>query len=231
MSYTYFLVDFLAILVPFIFSFHKRLQFQKTWYALWPAIGISGLIFLIWDGIYTKWGVWGFNPDYLIKTYIYNIPIEEILFFICIPYSCVFTYHCFNILLLDSLKKHENIISNFLATSLLIVGVFNYNLLYTSVTFVSLALFIAICRWVFKVTWLSKFYRAYSILLIPFVVVNGILTGTGLESPIVWYNDIENMGIRILTIPIEDIFYGMLLIMLNIFFFEYFSRNKINSNE
>ena len=88
----------------------------------------------------------------------------------------------------------------------------------------ALALFIAICKWVLNVSWLSNFYRTYTVLLIPFFVVNGVLSGTGLDQPIVWYNDLENMGIRILTIPIEDIFYGMLLIMLNVFFFEHFSK-------
>jgi lycopene cyclase domain-containing protein len=229
MSYTYLLVNFFSIIIPLIFSFHKKLLFHKKWIFLWPAIGISGILFILWDILYTKWGVWGFNPDYLIKITIYNLPIEEILFFICIPYSCVFTYHCFDILFKNnSLKKHEPLITYTLIFSLLIVGIFNFKQIYTSVTFIGLALFISFCYWYLKVPWLSNFYRAYAILLIPFLIVNGILTGTGIESPIVWYNDLENMRIRLGTIPIEDVFYGMFLILLNVFFFEYFSK-KHNS--
>jgi lycopene cyclase domain-containing protein len=60
------------------------------------------------------------------------------------------------------------------------------------------------------------------------IVVNGISTGTGLEEPIVWYNDAENMELRILTIPVEDIFYGMLLLLLNTFLFELFlAKNRV----
>jgi lycopene cyclase domain-containing protein len=62
--------------------------------------------------------------------------------------------------------------------------------------------------------------KIYLFLLIPFFIVNGILTGTGLEAPIVWYNNQENLGVRLLTIPIEDTFYGFELIVLNVFFYE-----------
>ena len=58
-------------------------------------------------------------------------------------------------------------------------------------------------------------------------MVNGILTGTGLESPIVNYNPDEFIGLRILTIPAEDTVYGYELILWNIFLFHMFKRSEI----
>jgi lycopene cyclase domain-containing protein len=72
--------------------------------------------------------------------------------------------------------------------------------------------------------WIGKFIAVYGVLLIPFSVVNGILTGSLLPSPIVWYNDAHNLGVRIGTIPVEDIFYGFLLILLFVFIYEKNSR-------
>ena len=70
--------------------------------------------------------------------------------------------------------------------------------------------------------WLGALFKVYAVLLIPFFIVNGILTGTGIEEPIVWYNNDEIIGFRMLTIPVEDTFYGFLLILLNVYFYERF---------
>jgi lycopene cyclase domain-containing protein len=69
---------------------------------------------------------------------------------------------------------------------------------------------------------MDKFFTIYPVLLIPFFVVNGILTGSVIEQPVVWYNNQENLGIRLFTIPVEDIFYGLELMVLTILFYENF---------
>jgi len=63
-------------------------------------------------------------------------------------------------------------------------------------------------------------------MLIPFFIVNGILTGTGIEGNIVWYNDEQNLGIRLLTIPIEDSAYAFSLILMNLLIYYKF-RSEI----
>lgn len=67
---------------------------------------------------------------------------------------------------------------------------------------------------------MKRFYLVYLILMIPFLIVNGLLTGTALAAPIVWYNPGEIIGPRILTIPLEDIFYGMGLVLINVWIYQ-----------
>ena len=231
MRFTYLWVDFFTVIVPFIFSFHPKLNFYKNFKPFFLANIIVTLIFIGWDIIFTQKGIWGFNPDYVSGIYFYNLPIEELLFFICIPFSCVFTYHCLNLFFnIKWSKKTEALIITVLAATLLGTGLYFQSKLYTSYTFISLSILLLVFYYVAKVNWLPKLIIIYLVLLVPFLIVNGILTGTGLEQPVVWYNNAENLDIRLFTIPVEDIFYGFELILLNIFFYEYF-KIKFIKNE
>ena len=175
--------------------------------------------------MFTARGVWGFNPLYVTGISIFNLPIEEVLFFICIPFACVFTYHSLSLFWkIKWSPAAENTVVSILAAGLLLAGLFNYDKLYTVVTFIGTALALVALRYYFKVTWLPRFLMVYLVLLIPFFIVNGVLTGTAIEGEVVWYDDAENLGIRLGTIPVEDIIYGFLLIMMNVFFFERFKK-------
>lgn len=221
MKSLYLLINFFTILFPFIFSFHPKLKFSHNFKAFFISNIIAALAFIAWDMAFTQIGVWGFNPAYVSGFYIYNLPVEEVLFFICIPFACVFTYHCLNVFYkITWTKKTENMAVIMLSAILLLSGLYFYGRLYTSVTFISLALLLLILKFALKAEFLPKLLSIYPILLIPFFIVNGILTGTGIESPVVWYNNDENLGIRLLTIPVEDVFYGFELILLNVFLYE-----------
>lgn len=227
---TYLLVNLLSISIPFIASFDKRLNFYKDWKYFFPGMIITMAFFIAWDVLYTHWGIWGFNPLHLTGIYFFNLPIEEWMFFIAIPYACVFTYEALNYLVKkDYLGPYTKRISWFLILILTIVGALHYNRLYTSVTFGFTALFIFLHIHVFKSNYLGRFYFAYIFILIPFIIVNGILTGSWIHEEVVYYDNSMNLGIRIFTIPIEDSVYGLLLIMMNVTFFEYF-RNRQKSN-
>ena len=222
MKYTYLLINFFTIIVPFIFSFHPKLNSYKTWRAFFPAVIITGLIFILWDIYFTDLGVWGFNHNYHMDVYIGNLPLEEVLFFLCIPYACVFTFHCLDLFIKKTMNgKVERIFTPILIISLLTVAIINNGKIYPAVTFTGLALLLILSKYMLRLQWLAKFYIIYAVLLLPFLVVNGLLTGTGLEAPVVWYNEQEIIGIRILTIPIEDVFYGMGLILVNLQIFLY----------
>lgn len=231
MNYLYLLVDLSAISIPLLFSFHPRILLYKQWAYVWPAILIATVLFCIWDSYFTKIGVWGFNPSYVSGLYFFHLPIEEILFFICIPYACVFTYFCFGIFLGENFKvRFEKQISMTFILLAITGAIIFHDRLYTFYTCVGLSVFLSYLQFWGKVKWLSLFYYSHMFLLIPFFIVNGILTGTGPEKPVVWYNDLENVGVRIVTIPVEDIFYGLLMLLLNVFLFELF-RQRVGKKE
>ena len=94
----YLILDLLAISIPLAFSFESRLQFFRLWKGLFLSIFLTGLIYISWDYLFTTMGVWGFNPQYLTGKFIFDLPVEEYLFFICVPYAGVFTFHVFKTL-------------------------------------------------------------------------------------------------------------------------------------
>jgi len=102
---------------------------------------------------------------------------------------------------------------------------FFYNKIYTAVTFISLGALLVILS-AQKKEFINTFYLTYLVITASFfLLVNGILTGGTLENPPVWYNNSETLNIRIWTIPIEDFFYSMLLLLSNIWLFETFKSN------
>ncbi len=211
--------------MPFIFSFHPKLRFYQNWRFFFPANLIVALVFIAWDVLFTYLGVWGFNPRYLCGAVIYNLPIEEVMFFICIPYASLFTYHCLK-LFFKSVPIPSRLVSIVLIVVLFLVGFASLPKLYTSSAFLSLGVFLFFITFVSKQQWLPNFYLSFAIILIPFVVVNGLLTGSWIDEPVVWYNNDQNLGIRLLTIPVEDVFYGMLLLSLNTWLYERFGAHR-----
>jgi lycopene cyclase domain-containing protein len=230
-NYLYMLINIFSVLPTIALSFDKKVAFYKKWKYLFPSIVIVSIPFLIWDELFTQSGVWGFNPRYLSGIYLFSLPIEEVMFFFSIPYACVFTYEVLKVYIKKEIvnKEKSKIVSGIFILSLGILSILFYRKVYTSITFISLITFVAIFQYFLRFKEMGKFYFSYSIIIIPFLIVNGILTGSFLEEPVVWYNNNENLAIRLFTIPVEDIFYGMLLILLNVFLFETFQRKKVKN--
>ena len=219
--FTYFLILGCTLAGPLLLSFDKKVAFYKKWKPLSLAMLIPAIIYIAWDIYFTSKGIWSFNEKYYVKELkVFNLPLEEILFFFVVPYCCVFIYECIRVYFPQIRdKKTGSRILTGLAVILLITGLYFFGKHYTSWTFIFAAIFIIL------VSSLGKYFTgfnatafliSYVVILVPFLAVNGFLTAI----PVVLYNDAENLGIRLYTIPFEDIFYGMLLVMMNIAFYE-----------
>ena len=217
MKYLYLWLNIGSVIIPFLFSFHPKIQFYKKWKALFIGIGIMMAIFILWDVLFTYQGFWGFNENYLTGYSILNLPIEEWLFFICIPYACIFTHYALQHFFPNfSLSERSTDIIYIVLITILIVALwYYYDRWYTLVNF-SYAIVLLGLVYNFRKQILQRFFPTFLVILLPFFIVNGVLTGTGIKDQIVWYDNAENIGVRIATIPIEDSIYalGMLLTVL-----------------
>jgi lycopene cyclase domain-containing protein len=224
-QYTYLLINFCSLLVPFILSFESRIGYYKKWKYLFPAMTATAVFFIVWDSIFTANGVWGFNPKFVTGINVFNLPLEEILFFFCIPYSSIFAYEALG--LVQNLKVRNPKIITLVIFSTCIAGAFLFHdKAYTFYTCLFLGIFLLLQLVWIKGEYLARFYFAYMIILIPFTIVNGLLTGSWIGEPVVWYNNDENLAVRFLTIPVEDVFYGMLMLGMSVSIYESLKTKK-----
>ena len=216
----------LSILIPFLFSFHPKIKFYHHFKILAFSIPLTSIPFIFFDIIFTDLGIWGFNKDYTSDIFIFNLPLEEILFFIVIPYCCLYTYHLIEKFNITFFKIADYLNVNILLSLLLLLVAFNYyNNIYTFYCLFSCALLIVFENCFFKKIDYKFFYSTFLVILIPFLIVNGALTGM-FGNMVVWYSPEEIIGIRIITIPIEDSIYAYQLIFSNLFVWKYFQFYK-----
>ena len=223
MSY-YLKILILSTFVPVIFSFHPKVKFYIYYKSILRATLSVSSVYILWDIIFTKLGIWGFNNQYLNGIYIFNLPIEEILFFLCIPFCCLYSYHLvekFNISFFKNTDWEK--INVYFLFIVLVLGLINYTKIYTFICFImfSLVLFI-VDKSSIKINF-NFFYTTIILIIIPFLIINGALTGLFFDQTVVWYNNKEILGLRIFTIPLEDAFYAHQLILLNLMFYKKYS--------
>ena len=221
----YLAVELCALAIPLAFSFDRKVAYYKMWPFLLPAMVVNALIFIIIDIYFTSAGVWGFNPDYHSGIMFEGLPLEELLFFIIIPYCSMFVHYVFIAYLPDTVigKRTTIIISSGLLIILLISILAWSSRDYTSF-YSALTAAIILLAWMFNPSLLSRYYITFLIIMIPFLTVNGILTGSFIEGEVFWYNSDEISGIRLLSIPVEDVLFGFSLILLNLVTAEYLRK-------
>jgi lycopene cyclase domain-containing protein len=213
-----------VIVFPFLLSFDKRVHFYRKWQFVLPAVLANAAFFIPWDVYYTHINVWGFNDRYFDGTLL-GLPYGEWLFFIVVPYACVFVHECLTVYIRpDLLQTLDKVLSYALIAIFFAVGIIFYQKIYTAWAFLLsggllLAHYIAVPN-----TYRTRFYLSFVVCLLPFLITNGILTGAVNQEPIVIYNDAHNLssvlGFRMITIPVDDLAYGFLLLFVPIVIFE-----------
>jgi lycopene cyclase domain-containing protein len=208
---------------PLLLSFDKKVSFYKWWPALFAGIIVNGVFFILWDSWFTREGIWSFNPQYVADYRWLLLPLEEWSFFIVIPYCSIFIYACCKAYLKDDFFRKISAKLNWFALILLAFTILIYHAhRYTFYNSIFAFLLLLFHQFYLKKNYLGYFWMAYFIHLIPFFIVNGVLTA----KPVVIYNSLEIIGPRFYTIPIEDSIYALTCLLLPITVMEYIFQIK-----
>lgn len=225
---TYLFVLGITFIAPFILGFHPRVGFNRQWRKILRGIFWIALLYLPWDMLKTYFGVWSFNDAYISGIFLTNLPLEEVLFFVATPFACLFSYACVQYYWPKQSTDTEKFKKPAL-WGLIILIVLALLVLRQNITgwYTTSAVAVAIAMSIWAYTRLSKrqFFLGlltWAILLLPFYICNGILTGIAfweypfwntemidIKDAVVLYNNAENASIRIWSVPLEDFFYGI----------------------
>lgn len=227
MNAEYLIFNLIVISGPFSLSFDRKVHFVDKWSNVFKAILISLALFVAWDSIVTD-RHWWFNDQFTLGFKILKLPIEELLFFITIPYASLFIWEVF-----AAYFKNRELIKLQFIPSLLYFGIpLGIGLLvigkeYTGLVLIALGL-VALLDWKLKTRMFIQLrtiqYMAISTLAM--LIFNGYLTW----RPVVLYNEVYQLNIRIFTIPIEDFGFGYALILLCTILYERFKQTSRESS-
>ena len=220
---TYLLINILIILFPLVLSFDKNLKFYRNVKYVLASILIVSSAYIVWDIIATNRGDWAFSEQHLLGIYFYVLPLEEILFFITVPYSCIFIYETIKFYINETVYPiKKNIFLIPVISFIVLALVFNKQAYTFTVLLYSAAFFLLGVLTNSKLLTSKIFWISILICFVPFFIVNYFLT----SIPVVTYNDTAFSAIRVITIPLEDFLYSFSMVSLWILFYEFFRTKE-----
>jgi len=163
-----------------------------------------------------------FNEQYIMGVQLLGLPLEEWLFFITVPFSVLFIWEIFSRKTGNPISENLKFIKKiFFIFPLAGIIFFLTGKEYTGLSLIALGI-AGILDKILATEILARknTYYFLGIIFLLNLVFNGYLTG----RPVVLYHESYQLGIRIITIPIEDFIYGISMLLMNTILFEKFKR-------
>ncbi len=180
-------ISLFPISFPLIRSFESRVRFVSKGYSFFQALLITATFFMIWDHWFAVIGI-----------FIFQLPIEELLFLFILPFACIFIY---DVLLYFFTRNIFMLGVKFFVFAMIPILFFlsflDLEKMYTAVNLFLSVLAMGVYCFIFKERFMGKFIFAYMVDLFPFITCNGYLTGGINLKPVLIYTNDENLGIRI----------------------------------
>jgi lycopene cyclase domain-containing protein len=229
-----------ALTAPLDIVFKLRVYARPLLYL--QAVWLPAFVFLVWDVIATHYDHWAFSTQHVSDVKVAGLPFEEYLFFFIVPLCAVLTYGAVRKL---HPASHENrapvkawLIFSFVYLALGVVVQYFWSSTrdgefpdrffpwYSAATLVSvIAMIVWLRRSEDRQHIVSRYDMFWTLVIcLSFMVgVNGFLTK--LNDPVVSYAG--NLGPRIFfDIPIEDFFYGSVLLIWTLIRYERKTRTS-----
>ncbi len=207
----YITINALTVLFPLLFSFDRRVRFFRKWRPLGGSILVVSPVFIAWDAVATARGDWWFNEHFVGGIELAGLPLEEVLFFVTVPYACVFIYECLLYYVGDRPLPFSRWPYLAVAALAVVLAVVYRDQYYTATLLAFCAGYLVLAAlWYPDILRSSTYWLYMGVSLLPFFIVNNVLTST----PIVLYSPDAIWGARVTTIPVEDFFYNFALLSL-----------------
>ena len=224
----YIFINLGILFLPLMLSFDRRVVFYRQWKAAFPAILITAVIFIIEDIIAVRASVWSFAPGLSGNLKLFLLPIGEWMFFICVPYACIFIYACVRSYVRESCFILPRWAALTTALAALTAAIYFRDLHYTRNALCLFAGSIFLLTFISPQIYGSRhFWIALALSYGSFLIVNGILTSV----PVVIYNPSAVLNIRIGSIPLEDFFYNFALITVNFALYRVFLHGPLRNQQ
>lgn len=217
----YMVLNILIVLFPVLLSFDQKVYY----FGKWPLVLLSLLpvsaAYIAWDHYATEKKHWGFNDRFVSSLRPLSIPVEEWLFFLTVPFSCLFILEC----VLAYFPAVPLGFSPFFSLTALLFFIPAYifrKKAYTFLAFLTAGMITAILPLAAPgLGWDARHLVSLAVCFVPFGLFNGILTA----KPVVTYNPEAVTNVRVGSIPIEDFFYNMA--MIGFYFLSYTGLKRL----
>lgn len=210
-SYAYLFFNLIVFVPVLILSFITDVKPHKHWRALLSAFLLVSIPFILWDWWAVANGHWGFNAKYILDYRVLQLPLEELLFFVTVPFAMIYVWGVIKKFVTD---RAVGTLWPLLVASIavgvsiaLLVLYWNNGYTRSAMLAALIAIGLALCSNLF---FTQRFWTFQIVLLGIFVVANWLLTAL----PIITYGDSSIIGYRVITIPIEDFFFNFAFLNL-----------------
>ncbi len=222
--FTFLLGLLIFAIYPIVGMLFIKVRFNQNIRYIFPSILVSCIIFLLWDIKFTEVGIWNYNPELTVGLSHKGLPVEQWLFYLLVPFSAMVVY--------EYVKRRYatlNLNNIFTAVSLVLVVAFaiiayQYRVrFYTFFTFLFTTIYLVytIFRKQFK-PHLTALFLTYLLMLIPYALFSFLLTSTA----VIAYHQEQVLNVWLGMMPVENLVFLFLLLLINLTVFEYLSERK-----